>query len=129
MNLVINRAELYGSDAHENFFVGWPTKPSYKLVKSHFANAESIFAIQGDEITGFITALTDKSLFAFIPLLEVRPEFQHRGIGTSLVSAMELHLGELYGIDLVCDPDLISFYKTHGFLELSGMVKRNPKVL
>ena len=129
MNLVMNRPELYDAEAHENFFAGWPTKQSYKNVRTHLNHAQSIFAVQGEELIGLITAITDTALFAFIPLLEVRTDLQNQGVGTSLLKAMESHLGEIYGIDLVCDPDLVPFYEARNFLSLSAMVKRNPKAL
>ena len=129
MNFAINRPELYSADLHEKFFVGWPKKPSFAQTRSHLANVESIFALVDNSVVGLITAFTDRSLFAFIPLIEVLPDFQMRGIGRSLVKEIEKHLGDLYGIDLVCDSNLAPFYRSLDFLEVSGMVKRNPEAL
>ena len=129
MDLVLNSPALSEASSHESFFVGWPTKPEYSIVKNHFAAAELIFAIADGEVVGLITALTDKVLFAFIPLLEVRSDFQNQGIGSALLSAMESHIGSIYGIDLVCDPELVSFYRSNGFIEVSGMVKRDRQAL
>ena len=77
----------------QDFFVGWPNPPSPEkhrelLGKSDFC----LLAI--DETTtmvvGFITAITDHVLSAYIPLLEVLPSYQGQGIGTELVRRMFL---------------------------------------
>ena len=98
-------------------------------MRTHLAKVQSIFALVDNSVVGLVTAFTDETLFAFLPLLEVLPEFQLQGIGSSLVKEMEMHLGDLYGIDLVCDSGLAPFYRSLDFLEISGMVKRNPDVL
>lgn len=129
MDFVINQSELYSPTVHEKFFIGWPKKPSLKSVRTHLAKVQSIFALVDNSVVGLVTAFTDETLFAFLPLLEVLPEFQMQGIGSSLVREMEIHLGDLYGIDLVCDSGLAPFYRSLDFLEISGMVKRNPDAL
>jgi ribosomal protein S18 acetylase RimI-like enzyme len=125
VNLVLNQPQLYGVEEHKNFFVGWPQRPTLEATKKHLKTAESIFAVSEGQVIGLVTALTDKAIFAFLPLLEVRPEFQRRGIGAELVKAMEDHLGNLYGIDLICDAGVIPFYKSLGFIEWTAMIKRN----
>jgi len=42
-------------------------------------------ALDGNAVTGFVTAISDGVISAFIPLLEVLPEDQHQRIGTELV--------------------------------------------
>lgn len=112
----------------QGFFVGWPNPPSPEkhrelLEKSDFC----ILAI--DEattmVTGFITAITDHVLSAYIPLLEVLPSYQGQGIGTELVRLMLEKLNSLYMVDLLCDPDLQPFYERSGMRPASGMLLRN----
>ncbi len=65
-------------------------------------------------------------LSAFIPLLEVLPEWQGRGIGTELMRRMFARLGALYMVDLCCDAELEPFYARLGMQILDrGMGIRN----
>jgi len=54
--------------------------------------------------------LDKKINFAFIPMLEVLPEYQNRGIGKKLVEKILDSLDHLNCIDLTCDEELRSFY-------------------
>ena len=87
-------------------------------------------ALDGDAVVGFVTAISDGVVSAFIPLLEVLPEYQHRRIGTELVRRLLVQLDDLYMVDLCCDADLEPFYNALGFQTLDrGMGMRRPKNL
>ena len=87
-------------------------------------------ALEGDAVVGFVTAISDGVLSAFIPLLEVLPAYQHQGIGTELVRRLLLQLDDFYMIDLCCDSDLEPFYSALGFQTVDrGMgVRRRENV-
>jgi predicted N-acetyltransferase YhbS len=76
-------------------------------------------------VVGFVTAISDGILCAYIPLLEVLPTHQHQGIGSELMRRMLEMLHEIYMIDLLCDPDLQAFYSKVGMEESSGVLVRN----
>ena len=76
-------------------------------------------------VVGFITAVSDHVSCAYIPHLEVLPDYQGQGIGSELVRRMVEKLRHLYMIDLVCDPSLQSFYERLGMRPVVGMVLRN----
>lgn len=76
-------------------------------------------------VVGFITAITDHVLSAYIPLLEVLPSYQGQGIGLELVQRMLEKLNSIYMVDLLCDPDLQPFYARAGMQPASGMLVRN----
>lgn len=78
-----------------------------------------------DKVVGFITAITDKTLFAYIPLLEVLPEYQRQGIGTELIKRMLEKLQSFYAIDLLCDKGTQDFYAKVGMQPVQGMLVRN----
>ena len=73
------------------FFVGWPNPPSpdthLRMLRHSYC---AVLAIDERRncVVGFITAISDGVLCAYIPLLEVLPEYQKQGIGTELVSAL-----------------------------------------
>ena len=73
-------------------------------------------------MVGFVTAITDHVQSAFIPLLEVLPEYQNQGIGTELVNRMLGKLEEIPSIDLCYDPPLQPFYERLGMARSVGMM-------
>ena len=112
----------------DGFFVGWPSHPD---PQTHLRILENAYAIavaidtDAERVVGFANAVSDGVLSAYIPLLEVLPDWQERGIGTRLIETLCEQLEDLYMIDLVCDAKLEAFYEPLGFQALTGMAKRN----
>ncbi|SYZ72887.1 putative acetyltransferase [Candidatus Zixiibacteriota bacterium] len=112
----------------QGFFVGWknPLSPEKHLVilKNSYLR---ILAVDGDSkrVVGFINAISDGSFSAYIPLLEVLPEFQNRGIGSRLLRMMLDRLRDFYMVDLTCDAGRTSFYSKFGFIDGTAMMLRN----
>jgi ribosomal protein S18 acetylase RimI-like enzyme len=107
------------------FFVGW--KASLTPERHHEllrGSTHFIVAMDGSKAVGFITALSDGVNSSFIPLLEVLPEYQKRGIGAELVKRMLVKLDEITNVDLTCDPDVQPFYERFNMMRSSGMVLR-----
>jgi GNAT superfamily N-acetyltransferase len=110
----------------EGFFVGWPDPPPPATRLEILRAADEVLvARRGDRVVGFVTAITDGILTAYLPLLEVLPDEQGRGIGSELTERMLGRLDHLYMIDLVCDDDLVPFYERFGMLRLTAMGARN----
>jgi ribosomal protein S18 acetylase RimI-like enzyme len=109
------------------FFAGWPNPPSPTTHYRILANSAAIVLARTDngDVVGFITAVSDHVSCAYIPHLEVLPAYQGQGIGSELVRRMVEKLQHLYMIDLVCDPQLQSFYERLGMKAVVGMVIRN----
>ncbi len=80
-------------------------------------------------MVGIVSAISDGVLSAHIPLLEVLPEFQGRGIGSQLMRLVLKRLEVLYMVDLSCDPDLVPFYREFGMAELPAMGLRRPTAI
>ncbi len=113
-----------------DFFVGWPKKPSSKMHLKLLKNSDHIILAidaKNQQVIGFITAITDKTLSAYIPFLEVLPEYQSKGIGTKLIKKMLSLLKDFYMIDLLCDSNLQPFYEKLGMKKATGMMQRNYK--
>lgn len=116
----INEEQLRG------FFVDWPNPPKSKIfLKLLNGSYRVILALEGRRVVGFITAISDGVLSAYIPLLEVLPEFKSKGIGKELVSRMKGELNHLYMIDLLCDEELVPYYEKQGMSKSSGALFRN----
>ena len=112
----------------QGFFEDWPDPPSPETHLRLLANSDEIVLAVDDEtgnIVGYITAISDNVLSAYIPLLEVLPEYRGRGIGRELVRRILDRLKGLYMVDLLCDSDLQPFYASLGMVPVTGMMLRN----
>jgi len=108
------------------FFEDWLNPPSPPTHLRILEGADHIvLAVDGDDVVGFITAISDGVLSAFITFLEVLPDHQDRGIGYSLMNQMMDEIGDIYMIDLVCDANLSRFYAELGFATTTGMSRRD----
>ncbi|QVK19483.1 GNAT family N-acetyltransferase [Mycoplasmatota bacterium] len=111
----------------EGFFVGWK-KPLSK--EEHFQILQNsqyiVVAIDHtkNQVVGFINALSDKVQFAFIPMLEVLPDYQNQKIGSHLMELMLNSLNHINNIDLTCDKPLQAFYQKFKMLNSQGMIIR-----
>ncbi len=110
----------------EQFFEGWPVKPSQERFEGVLNGSGKVFIAEAEGlVVGFLAWLTDGALYAFITLLEVVPSYRGRGVGTQLVEAFDAEFRGLYACDLICDPDLVPFYERAGFTPYTAMIKRN----
>ena len=110
-----------------NFFAEWPEKPNKEvLLKTIEGSDYVVLAIDTDthSIIGYITAISDGVMSAYIPFLEVDAAYQKMGIGHKLVNLILEQLDHLYMIDLICDKNLAGFYKEAGMESWHGMIKR-----
>src|SRR5687768_7078657 len=96
------------------FFADWPVHPTpqthLEILRGSDVVVRAVDATTG-AVVGFVTALTDGVLTACLPLLEVRREYQRRGIGRALVERAVSRLSPLYAIDLACDAHLSPYYE------------------
>jgi ribosomal protein S18 acetylase RimI-like enzyme len=110
------------------FFVGWPNPPSTAV---HMRILEGSFFVwlaidtTTNKVVGFINSISDGVLSAYIPLIEVLPEYQKKGIGKELTTRMLESLKHLYMIDLLCDEDLQDYYAKFGMRSATGSFLRN----
>jgi len=115
-------------DMLTGFFIDWPNPPDIathlKILNSSYC---SFVAIDRDcnRVVGFINAISDGVLTAYIPLLEVLPPYQGLGIGGELVKLMLKELGDLYMIDICHDEELSPYYARFGAHKSCASVFRN----
>lgn len=117
----------------KGFFVGWPNPPLPETHLKILENSTYIILAVDDKtgnVIGFVNAFSDKVLAAYIPLLEVLPDYQKQGIGSELMRRMMQKLGGLYMIDLVCNKELTGYYEKYGLTDVdkfgvTAMIKRD----
>ena len=119
-------ANITADHLRGGFFVGWPHPPSPEThLRVLQGSAYVVLVRDGENVVGYITAITDGVLAAYIPHLEVLKSYQGQGIGTELVRRMFDQLKQIYMIDLICDTDVQPFYDRLGMVRYTGMIKRN----
>ncbi|MCU0511550.1 MAG: GNAT family N-acetyltransferase [Anaerolineae bacterium] len=114
------------------FFAGWPNPPTPATHLRLLQGSYRVWLALDDDlnhdrgqVVGFINAISDGVLAAFIPLLEVVPAYQGRGIGTELTRRMLHSLAHLYSIDVMCDASVQPFYARLGLQPCGGMIQRH----
>lgn len=110
------------------FFVGWwkPRTPAEHL--TILQNSSYVMLARDEstqQVVGFATVLTDNVQAAFVSLLEVLPEHQGKGVGSTLMKRVVEKFGRLSALDLTCDPQLQTFYARFGMQPSVGMIHRN----
>ena len=114
------------------FFVDWTSKPSPQVhLNILHGSSHVVVAIdeESDQVVGFVTAIGDGVLSAYVPLLEVLPEYQNRGIGSELMRRMLEQLTGLYMVDVLCDAELQAYYARFGMQRAVGMcIRRYDRV-
>jgi ribosomal protein S18 acetylase RimI-like enzyme len=110
------------------FFVGWPAGPDPETHLEILRGSDHVvLAVHepNQQVVGFINAVSDGFFMAFIPLLEVVPEYQGRGIGSELVRLLLAQLEGFYAVDAMCDPELQPFYEHVGLQASTGVSLRD----
>nr|WP_237427131.1 GNAT family N-acetyltransferase [Deinococcus xianganensis] len=108
------------------FFVDWPNPPTpetfLRLLRGSYL---VVLAVNDGQVIGFVQAVSDGVLTAYIPLLEVLPAWQGRGVGRALMTRMREELRHLYAVDLGCEDHLVPFYEALGMRRGNLMCTRN----
>ena len=124
----LDSAASVSGEQLQGFFVGWPKPPSPATHLRILSGSQHCILArdhESDAIVGFITAISDGVISAYVPLLEVLPEFQGQGIGGELVRRMLQILEDLYMVDLLCDESVQPFYHKFKMHRAKGMMRRN----
>ncbi|MDE2990471.1 MAG: GNAT family N-acetyltransferase [Chloroflexota bacterium] len=109
------------------FFVDWlrqPTPEAHLDILHGSGHVVVALDEQSDQVVGFVTAISDGVLSAYISLLEVLPEYQGRGIGSELMRRLLEQTEGLYMVDVLCDAHVQSYYARFGMQRSVGMCIR-----
>ena len=99
--------------------VGWSNYVnSPEMLRRAFEGSLCILgAYEGERLVGLARAVGDGSSILFLQDLLIRPEYQRRGIGRSLVEALLERYPQVYQVQLATDrtPKNLAFYRALGF--------------
>lgn len=126
-----NTVRDISTDMLKGFFVDWPNPPDPQTHLKLLEKSSKVIVAMDDrthQVIGFITAISDGVLSAYIPFLEVLPAYKSKGVGKELVNRMLKELDNIYMVDLCCDDDLVPFYDQFRMMKTNGMILRNYKM-
>lgn len=115
-------------DLDGGFFAGWPNPPTPETHLRLLHGSDFVVLALDDatgRVVGYVTAISDGVLTAYIPQLEVLEAYRGRGIGAALVRQMLDQLDHLYAIDVICDAAVQPFYARLGLQPYVSMIRRN----
>jgi len=124
-----NNPEGISPDMFEGFFAEWgevhPSKSKHLEILKNSSHVILAVDDEKNKVVGFMNAISDKIISAYIPLLEVLTSYRKQGIGSELVRRMLFELKDFYMVDLICDENKALFYERMGFKKHNGMLIRN----
>ena len=102
------------------FFVGWPNPPDGATHLRFLEGSQHrVLALADGRVVGFVTAISDGVLCAYIPLLEVLPAYQGQGIGKMIMTALMTfcrdRLPASCYVSLIADGEAGRLYERFGF--------------
>ncbi|RYZ50879.1 MAG: GNAT family N-acetyltransferase [Proteobacteria bacterium] len=103
------------------------SKPNWtadRLRKSISGSTAVVYALDGNELIGFGSAISDGAWIAYISQLAVKPDYQRQGIGKGLLEKMLTDLGS--GVTVVVHSSEVAsnFYTSTGFKPYSNVFVR-----
>jgi len=106
-----------------HLYMGTGWNDEYRLSPEAIARAlanswYSVSAYDGDQLVGYGRILTDGVMHAMIYDLIVAPDYQGRGIGSSILDRLVRKCSEtgIYDVQLFCARGKTEFYEKHGFV-------------
>ncbi|HEX7300284.1 MAG TPA: GNAT family N-acetyltransferase [Solirubrobacteraceae bacterium] len=103
----------------------WAADRTRDDVELMLANSDVVFALidsRDNRLSGFARVLSDRIYFAMILDVIVAREHQGSGLGRCLLDAIVAHplIAPIKSVELVCQPELVSFYRRWGFTQDVG---------
>jgi GNAT superfamily N-acetyltransferase len=103
----------------------WAAGRTTDGVQRMLAASDLVFSLihrPSDRLVGFARVITDEVYLAVVLDVIVAPDARGRGLGGVLLDAVVGHprLATVRSVELVCQPDLMTFYHRWGFTEHVG---------
>lgn len=86
-----------------------------------------LVAVEGDEVIGFLRAITDGLFNGYISSVAVAPKYQRRGIGTALMNEAVGRSPDITWILRAGRPGVAEFYRRLGFQASSVAMEKVRK--
>jgi ribosomal protein S18 acetylase RimI-like enzyme len=103
----------------------WTAARTPEAIERMLEGSEVVIGLvdsESDRLVGFARAITDQIFLAVVLDVIVAPDFRGRGLGASLMDELlaRPELADVDSIELVCQPELVDFYRRWGFTDSVG---------
>lgn len=124
---VIDRLDLARTDELRVLFQSawWTATRTQESVERMLAGSDvvvGLVASASDRLVGFARAITDGVFLAVVLDVIVAPDLRGTGLGARLMDELlaRPELADVDSIELVCQPELVEFYRRWGFTDSTG---------
>lgn len=125
MNIRYTDKRCFSAEQLERLFlsVNWESGKFPVKLKRALDNCSAVFtAWDGEKLVGLANSLDDGELTAYVHYLLVDPEYQGRGIGTTLLEMMKEKYEDYFHFFLLAEhEELVSYYERVGFKKERGV--------
>lgn len=103
----------------------WAAKRTAAAVERMLHGSDVVVGLvdpASDRLIGFARAVTDRTFLAVVLDVIVEPGYRGTGAGTRLMDELlgRPELADVDSIELVCQPELVGFYRRWGFTDAVG---------
>jgi ribosomal protein S18 acetylase RimI-like enzyme len=103
----------------------WTAERTPEAVERMLQSSDVIVGLvegASDRLVGFARAITDRVFLAVVLDVIVAPAFRGAGLGARLMDELlaRPELADVDSVELVCQPELIAFYRRWGFTDSVG---------
>jgi ribosomal protein S18 acetylase RimI-like enzyme len=95
--------------------VGWTRPASEEALAEVLKAGPAVGAWDGDKLVGFVRALSDGYLVAYVEDVMVHEEYRRSGVGENLMTRLLEEIGGVAKVNLFCEEPVVKFYEGRGF--------------
>jgi len=99
--------------------VGWSRPGNEEDLAEVLEAGSAVGAWDGERLVGFVRALSDGHLAAYVEDVMVHRDYQHGGVGGRIMSRLLEEIGQIANLNLFCEPPVVRFYERNGFRSTS----------
>jgi GNAT superfamily N-acetyltransferase len=95
--------------------VGWSRPANEEELREVLEAGPAVGAWDGERLVGFVRALSDGHLAAYVEDVMVHQDYRHGGVGDLIMSRLLGEIGQSANVSLFCERPVARFYERNGF--------------
>jgi ribosomal protein S18 acetylase RimI-like enzyme len=107
--------------------VGWTRPASEEALAEVLKAGPAVGAWNRDKLVGFVRALSDGHLVAYVEDVMVHEGYRHSGVGRKLMVRLLEEIGSVAKVNLFCEAPVVRFYEGSGFRQTSYLLMQREK--